>query len=127
MTLFRTALLAGIALMAGLVAVQFISWRGPGCGIPLRQKIARTCFGVIFICLLGLVLAGNICGILFTDNRADLVGHPALTFMYGLACMGLGFLLVGLALFDVRETLRAYRRDSRRIEASMKDGGSWES
>ncbi|MDO8684281.1 MAG: hypothetical protein Q7N50_12455 [Armatimonadota bacterium] len=119
----RIVLLAGIILTTFLVINEVLSWRR-NSSLSSRQRFIRVSSGITLICLLGLVLAGNILGILFTANTEEALRHPILALVFGFIAIALAFILVALALLDIREVLETYKRKRREMRTDMrgKDG-----
>jgi hypothetical protein len=126
MQILRVALLAGIVFTAIFVIIEVIGWRTRNSVVSSRQRLIRVSCGLTLICLLGLVLAGNILGILFTTDTTSMSKNPLLTIAYGSACIGIACLLVVLALLDIKEGIQSYRRNFTgvHIDIEGKDGRS---
>lgn len=120
MHILRIALVAGMVVTA-LAVIHEVARR---TGISRRQRILRICSGVAMIVLLGLILVGNVFGILFASTEEMLTKPKLLTLAYGFACLGIGLLLVVFALVDILETLRTWRRkmSEMRGEFHKRDG-----
>jgi Na+/proline symporter len=126
MPILRIVLLVGIAFTAFLVVNQILSWRRDSL-LSTRQKWIRVISGITLILLLGLILAGNIFGIIFTSDKESLVKNPDLvviTIAYGSLVAGLACLLLLLALLDIREVINIHRRTGMEARARLgrKDG-----
>ena len=123
MSAFQIALTAGIILAAIVLIKEAAGWRIPGRGISRRHRIIRACSGVTLILLLGLLLAGDVLGVISTVDTHRTAGQTVVAITYLSACVGAGCLLIVLALLDFREVLRAYRQSLRdmREELQRKD------
>ncbi|MDO8588137.1 MAG: hypothetical protein Q7T82_14010 [Armatimonadota bacterium] len=120
MYIFRIILLIGI-LFVGYLVVNQIRRRG-NAGISPRQRLLRISSGITLIVLLGLVLAGNILGIVFTSDTDTLVRNRhmiGVTIVYASLALGLACLLVLLALLDIREVLTSYKEDRKNARRGM--------
>lgn len=128
MLIFRVILLAGIVFVTFLVINEVLGWRRSQPLVSGRQRLLRVCSGITLILLLGLTLAGNILGIVFTSDPHSLVQDRKLlpaALGYASLVMGLALLLVVLALLDIREVIKNYRasRGQLRAGAPPNNGG----
>ena len=119
MNTFQIALTAGIILTAIILTREAAGWRLPGSTVSRRQRIIRTCSGVTLILLLGLILTGDVLGVISTANTHKTVRQALVAIAYVSACVGAGCLLVVLALLDFQEVLRAYRRSRREMREEL--------
>ena len=131
MFIFRVILLVGIIFVGGLIVSQILGWRRGNTLVSPRLRLLRISSGITLLVLLGLILAGNILGIVFTPDTDTLVKNRQMigvTIAYASLVIGLACLLVVLALLDIREVLTSYkddRKDVRRHVATdldRKDG-----
>lgn len=89
----------GIVLIAGLLLFQVRSWRTGDVQITSRQKWMRIACACVMILIMLMEFVG--------DNWLT---NPIARMEYWTGCFGLGFLLMLLALLDMRETGIRYRK-----------------
>ncbi len=105
MDLLIYALLAGSIIIL-LLAYEISRWPARGRFLTRRQKFARVASGIIALAILSLMVLGG---------QASETGNSLLALMYWMACLGLAFGLVALALLDLRDVSIGFGEQRKRI------------
>ena len=124
MYFLQIALIAGIVITAAALINEVVGWRRRTSAVSGRQMTLRVCAGLLLIALFGLVLAGSVVGVFVIPRPGQAVKNLIPTIAYLCACLGVACLLVLIALLDIREVLRTYKRDWREMRRDLerKDG-----
>jgi hypothetical protein len=127
MLIFRIVLIIGILLVAFLVTNQILARRAGRSDLSRRQAAIRTISGITLVVILLLALVGNLTGIVFTTDVESFKQRPHLVpYVLAYACLilALAFLLLFLALLDIREVAKISMRERTEAGATLrgKDG-----
>ena len=98
--------LVGMLGIGLLFATELSRWRSISVIVNPRQKILRVSLVVLIEALLAMM---------FVSPRFTGQHNPAVALIYWTVCVFIGFVILVMAWFDFRETLKGYARAQWRL------------